>query len=108
MPDGTHWFPAVDVCRELGYSNSRTALLDHVPEQHRDILETSRVVDGMGLGGYPDHPAHRLLQSPDRRDSATRAHGPSGVRDAGTDRGNDRPPRGAQHKAGRRVRGRTA
>ncbi|WP_405945335.1 Bro-N domain-containing protein [Streptomyces sp. NBC_00144] len=40
MPDGSHWFPAVDVCRELGYSNSRMALLGHVPEQHRDILET--------------------------------------------------------------------
>ncbi|MFJ5290407.1 BRO family protein [Streptomyces sp. NPDC088348] len=40
MPDGSHWFPAVDVCRELGYSNSRTAVRDHVPGGHRDILET--------------------------------------------------------------------
>lgn len=22
-PDGTHWFPAVDVCKELGHTNSR-------------------------------------------------------------------------------------
>ncbi|MDX3129657.1 BRO family protein [Streptomyces europaeiscabiei] len=40
MPDGTHWFPAVDVCRQLGYTTPRKALLDHVPEEHRDILET--------------------------------------------------------------------
>ncbi|MDW8809132.1 Bro-N domain-containing protein [Streptomyces scabiei] len=39
-PDGTHWFPAVDVCKELGHTNSRKALADHVPETHRDILET--------------------------------------------------------------------
>ncbi|MFE7843543.1 Bro-N domain-containing protein [Streptomyces sp. NPDC057474] len=40
MPDGTHWFPAVDVCKQLGYTTPRKALLDHVPEEHRDILET--------------------------------------------------------------------
>lgn len=40
MPDGTHWFPAVDVCKELGYTTPRKALLDHVPEKHREILET--------------------------------------------------------------------
>ncbi|WP_328506694.1 BRO-N domain-containing protein [Streptomyces sp. NBC_00391] len=40
MPDGTHWFPAVDVCKQLGYTTPRKALLDHVPEQHREILET--------------------------------------------------------------------
>ncbi|XUL94220.1 BRO-N domain-containing protein [Streptomyces galilaeus] len=40
MPDGTHWFPAVDVCKELGYTTPRKALLDHVPEEHRDNLET--------------------------------------------------------------------
>ncbi|MFE7814799.1 Bro-N domain-containing protein [Streptomyces sp. NPDC057433] len=40
MPDGTHWFPAVDVCKRLGYTTPRKALLDHVPEEHRDNLET--------------------------------------------------------------------
>jgi prophage antirepressor-like protein len=40
MPDGTHWFPAVDVCKQLGYTTPRKALLDHVPEEHREILET--------------------------------------------------------------------
>jgi prophage antirepressor-like protein len=40
MPDGTHWFPAVDVCKELGYTTPRKALIDHVPEEHRDNLET--------------------------------------------------------------------
>ncbi|KUO21223.1 BRO-N domain-containing protein [Streptomyces dysideae] len=47
MPDGTHWFPAVDVCKELGHTNSRKALSDHVPEEHREILET--VTGGYGL-----------------------------------------------------------
>jgi prophage antirepressor-like protein len=40
MPDGTHWFPVVDVCKQLGYTTPRKALLDHVPEEHREILET--------------------------------------------------------------------
>lgn len=40
MPDGTHWFPMVDVCKQLGYTTPRKALLDHVPEEHRDNLET--------------------------------------------------------------------
>lgn len=47
MPDGSHWFPAVDVCKELGHTNSRKALSDHVPEEHREILET--VTGGYGL-----------------------------------------------------------
>ncbi|MFD4603896.1 BRO family protein [Streptomyces sp. NPDC058464] len=40
MPDGKHWFPAVDVCKELGYANSRKALADHVPEEHRECIES--------------------------------------------------------------------
>ncbi|MFC9129834.1 Bro-N domain-containing protein [Streptomyces sp. NPDC057099] len=40
MPDGTHWFPAVDVCKELGYTTPRKALLDHVPEENRENIET--------------------------------------------------------------------
>ncbi|MEV5873755.1 Bro-N domain-containing protein [Streptomyces sp. NPDC052101] len=40
MPDGSHWFPAVDVCKELGYTTPRKALTDHVPEDHRESLET--------------------------------------------------------------------
>ncbi|MFD3732410.1 Bro-N domain-containing protein [Streptomyces sp. NPDC058632] len=40
MPDGSHWFPAVDVCKRLGYTTPRKALLDHVPKEHRDNLET--------------------------------------------------------------------
>lgn len=43
MPDGSHWFPAVDVCRNLGYSNSRKALDDHVPSAQREILENLTV-----------------------------------------------------------------
>ncbi|MGW5427763.1 BRO-N domain-containing protein [Streptomyces sp. NPDC004059] len=40
MPDGSHWFPAVDVCKELGYTTPRKALTDHVPECNRESLET--------------------------------------------------------------------
>jgi prophage antirepressor-like protein len=40
LPNGEHWFPAVDVCRELGYTTTRKALLDHVPEERRESLET--------------------------------------------------------------------
>ncbi|MFF4669333.1 BRO family protein [Streptomyces sp. NPDC001279] len=47
MPDGKHWFPAVDVCKHLGYTNPRKTLLDHVPETHRDILEN--LTGGYGL-----------------------------------------------------------
>ncbi|MEU4034257.1 BRO-N domain-containing protein [Streptomyces collinus] len=49
MPDGTHWFPAVDVCKELGHTNSRQALADHVPEVHREILETVTGAYGLSI-----------------------------------------------------------
>ncbi|MGW3107450.1 BRO family protein [Streptomyces sp. NPDC001100] len=49
MPDGTHWFPAVDVCKELGHTNSRQALADHVPNDHREILETVTGAYGLGI-----------------------------------------------------------
>ncbi|MER6179234.1 Bro-N domain-containing protein [Streptomyces sp. NPDC001652] len=49
MPDGTHWFPAVDVCKELGYTTPRKALLDHVPEEHREILETLTGSHGLSI-----------------------------------------------------------
>ncbi|GGO86271.1 BRO-N domain-containing protein [Wenjunlia tyrosinilytica] len=40
LPDGEHWFPAVDLCRNLGYVNTRQAVLVHVPEEARLTLET--------------------------------------------------------------------
>ncbi|ELP62839.1 BRO family, N-terminal domain protein [Streptomyces turgidiscabies Car8] len=49
LPDGTHWFPAVDVCKELGHTNSRQALADHVPEGHREILETVTGAYGLSI-----------------------------------------------------------
>ncbi|MFF7388741.1 Bro-N domain-containing protein [Streptomyces scabiei] len=49
MPDGTHWFPAVDVCKQLGYTTPRKALLDHVPEEHRECLETLTGSHGLGI-----------------------------------------------------------
>ncbi|MEU1274122.1 Bro-N domain-containing protein [Streptomyces sp. NPDC005799] len=47
MPGGAHWFPAVDVCKQLGHTNPQKALSDHVPAEHRDILET--LTGGYGL-----------------------------------------------------------
>lgn len=38
MPDGSHWFPAVDVLGELGYTNPRKTLKDHVPDSFRTQL----------------------------------------------------------------------
>ncbi|MEF9905012.1 BRO-N domain-containing protein [Streptomyces sp. P9-A2] len=49
MPDGTHWFPAVDVCKELGHTNSRQALSDHLPHEHREILETVSGAYGLSI-----------------------------------------------------------
>ncbi|MBE8471411.1 BRO-N domain-containing protein [Streptomyces justiciae] len=49
MPDGAHWFPAVDVCKQLGHTNSRQALADHVPDDHREILETVTGAYGLSV-----------------------------------------------------------
>ncbi|MFG2680411.1 Bro-N domain-containing protein [Streptomyces sp. NPDC048392] len=49
MPDGSHWFPAVDVCRELGHTNSRQALSDHLPDEHRETLETVSGAYGLSI-----------------------------------------------------------
>lgn len=49
MPNGSHWFPAVDVCKSLGYTTPRKALLDHVPEDHRDNLETVTGSHGLSV-----------------------------------------------------------
>ncbi|MEU7026707.1 BRO family protein [Streptomyces sp. NPDC046275] len=32
LPDGTHWFPAVDAARQLGYGSARQALRAHVAD----------------------------------------------------------------------------
>ena len=47
LPDGTHWFPAADVLNKLGYKNPQKTLADHVPTEHREILET--LTGGYGL-----------------------------------------------------------
>lgn len=49
MPDGSHWFPAVDVCKQLGYTTTRKTLTDHVPESHRDHLETVTGRHGLSI-----------------------------------------------------------
>lgn len=48
MPDGTHWFPAVDVTKDLGYTNTRQALIWHVPEGcHASLGDLARSVYGL-------------------------------------------------------------
>ncbi|MFH8404558.1 Bro-N domain-containing protein [Streptomyces sp. NPDC018019] len=59
LPDGTHWFPAADVATELGYVNTRQALLWHVPKSCFQTLgdlcrsvygvDTSQKSAGQGL-----------------------------------------------------------
>ncbi|GAA2918832.1 BRO family protein [Streptomyces thioluteus] len=49
LPNGEHWFPAVDVCGELGYTNSSKTLRDHVPESRREMLQTLTGRYGLGL-----------------------------------------------------------
>ncbi|MFV0134952.1 Bro-N domain-containing protein [Streptomyces sp. HMX87] len=59
LPDGEHWFPAADLAGELGYANTRQALLWHVAESCQQSLEdlarsvygvdASRKVAGHGL-----------------------------------------------------------
>ncbi|WP_143665141.1 Bro-N domain-containing protein, partial [Streptomyces cacaoi] len=39
LPDGTHWFPAVDVAVHLGYANTRQALAWHVPSECSTSLQ---------------------------------------------------------------------
>ncbi|GGT67526.1 BRO-N domain-containing protein [Streptomyces lateritius] len=50
MPDGTHWFPAVDVAGRLGYGNTRDALRSAVPQHHTtslaDLVRTVGRTDG--------------------------------------------------------------
>ncbi|WP_042415734.1 BRO-N domain-containing protein [Streptacidiphilus anmyonensis] len=55
LADGNHWFPAVDVCRELGYANTTDAVKRHVPEGMRRMAhrlvprEGWLIIAGQGL-----------------------------------------------------------
>jgi prophage antirepressor-like protein len=40
LPNGEHWFPAADVCKELGHTNTTEALRRHVPEDMRSVVRT--------------------------------------------------------------------
>ncbi|MFE7410700.1 BRO family protein [Streptomyces laurentii] len=63
LPDGTHWFPAVDAARQLGYASARQALRAHVdPAMHttvgelpwkRDAQESAGSVDSADFAGSP-------------------------------------------------------
>jgi prophage antirepressor-like protein len=61
-PEGEHWFPAVDVARNLGYSNTRHALRLHVdPSLQKSLGEIARgVVSSDALSKLA---AHRLQRS---------------------------------------------
>lgn len=48
LPDGTHWFPAVDVAQHLGYANTRQALNFHVADDYcKPLREIARGVYGV-------------------------------------------------------------
>ncbi|WP_246203415.1 BRO-N domain-containing protein [Streptomyces tailanensis] len=59
LPDGTHWFPAMDVAGNLGYANTRDAVHNMVPQQHVTTLgdiarsvgqsDAARNITGHGL-----------------------------------------------------------
>ncbi|MGK5530714.1 BRO-N domain-containing protein [Streptomyces sp. URMC 129] len=57
MPDGTHWFPAVDVATELGYANTRQAIALHVAQEHNTRLQdlTQSVCGRDGLRKIAGH-----------------------------------------------------
>lgn len=62
LPDGEHWFPAVDVARHLGYANTRDALRQHVDASLQKRL------DEITQGVVPDDTlrklaAHRLQKA---------------------------------------------
>ncbi|KAK1180810.1 BRO family protein [Streptomyces sp. NBS 14/10] len=47
LPDGTHWFPAVDVAKDLGYTNTRQAITWHVPEGCVSLGDLAQSVYGL-------------------------------------------------------------
>jgi len=48
LPDGEHWFPAADVANDLGYANTRQALLWHVAvDCQRSLEDLARSVYGV-------------------------------------------------------------
>lgn len=40
MPDGTHWFPAVDVCKNLGYAHVGSTLRNIADAANFDSVES--------------------------------------------------------------------
>ncbi|WP_369208622.1 Bro-N domain-containing protein [Streptomyces sp. PU-14G] len=59
LPDGTHWFPAVDLARDLGYANTRQALQWHVPTEW--TLSLKQLVQGVcGVDGLRKLTGHGL------------------------------------------------
>lgn len=61
MPDGTHWFPAVDVAKDLGYANTRQAITWHIPEGCVSLEDLARSV--YGLDGSHKIAGHGLKKS---------------------------------------------
>lgn len=49
LPDGEHWFPAADLCRELGHTNPSEALRRHVPQHMRTVVGTLISREGLLL-----------------------------------------------------------
>ncbi|MCT2589282.1 Bro-N domain-containing protein [Streptomyces sp. N2-109] len=57
-PGGEHWFPAADVCRELGHGNTSEALRRHVPEHMRCVVASL-----ISREGWEIPARHRLRKS---------------------------------------------
>ncbi|MEU8540042.1 Bro-N domain-containing protein [Streptomyces sp. NPDC048717] len=54
LPDGTHWFPAVDAARQLGYASARQALRAHVdPAMHTTVGELPCDPDTAAQDAHP-------------------------------------------------------
>jgi prophage antirepressor-like protein len=49
LPNGEHWFPAADLCRELGHTNPSEALRRHVPQHMRSLVGTLISREGLLL-----------------------------------------------------------
>jgi prophage antirepressor-like protein len=63
MPDGTHWFPAADVCRHLGYANTTQTVSQHVPVVDVKDLDSLCGAYTVGIPAGREWRRHSLMVS---------------------------------------------
>lgn len=61
MSDGTHWFPASDVCRHLGYSNTAQTVATHVPTVDVTDLDSLCQVYTVSIPAGREWRSHTLM-----------------------------------------------